>query len=226
MNKKYYSIIVVIALALVLLAGYWFLCPESPALRDSGPVTVMPAEVSSPELTPTPAISPLSDISSPLDRAADRVSKKKFGQYITPANSPVQPERFSGYHTGLDFEIFPEELNQDVAVKAICSGQLERKEKVSGYGGVAIQSCTLDGDPVTVIYGHLDLASISSAVGDSLPAGKILAELGADQSSDTAGERQHLHLGIHRGTAVDVRGYLAEPGGLNAWIDPCQYVCF
>jgi hypothetical protein len=52
----------------------------------------------------------------PMMRAGERVAKKPFGIFITPQSSPVQPEHFRGYHTGADFEIFPEELNVDVAV--------------------------------------------------------------------------------------------------------------
>ena len=33
-----------------------------------------------------------------------RITKKPFGIFITTQNSPVQPERFSGYHTGVDVE--------------------------------------------------------------------------------------------------------------------------
>jgi hypothetical protein len=32
------------------------------------------------------------------------LQKKPFGIYITPENSPVQPENFTGYHTGIDVE--------------------------------------------------------------------------------------------------------------------------
>src|SRR4030042_789723 len=74
-----------------------------------------------------------------------------------PQNSPVSPEKFKGYHTGSDFEIFPEELGVDVSVKAVCAGKLLLKEYATGYGGVAVQSCALDNNPITVIYGHLKL---------------------------------------------------------------------
>jgi len=60
------------------------------------------------------------DFQPPLDRAAERVSKKPFGIFITPQNSPVQPEKFRGYHTGADFEIFSDELDANVPVTAEC----------------------------------------------------------------------------------------------------------
>ena len=103
----------------------------------------------------------------PLDRASERVTKKPFGIYITPKTSPVQPERFQGYHTGTDFEIFPEELNADVPVHAICTGKIAVKRSASGYGGVLVQNCELNNQPITVIYGHLKLASIAKNAGDN-----------------------------------------------------------
>src|SRR5438105_13240780 len=49
---------------------------------------------------------PANTISSadiPLENAQTRVTKKFFGTKVSPGNSPVTPERFSGYHTGVDF---------------------------------------------------------------------------------------------------------------------------
>jgi hypothetical protein len=168
----------------------------------------------------------ISGFQPPLDRAEERVAKKPFGIYITPATSPVQPERFQGYHTGTDFEIFPEELNIAVPVKAICPGKLILKKSASGYGGVAVELCNLDNNPITVIYGHLKLASIIAKINDNLKAGDTLGILGTDKSVETDGERKHLHLGIHPGSTINIRGYANLKAGLLEWIDACQYVCF
>ncbi len=162
---------------------------------------------------------------APLDRAKERVTKKYFGIFITPATSPVQPERFRGYHTGTDFEIFPEELNTQVLVRTICDGKLILKKTASGYGGVAVQSCILDNQPITVTYGHLKLASIAQNTGADLKAGDELAQLGAAYSSETDGERKHLHLGIHKGSAINILGYVQAKSELAGWIDPCLFVC-
>ncbi|MCL5774898.1 MAG: hypothetical protein M1333_01655, partial [Patescibacteria group bacterium] len=54
----------------------------------------------------------------PLDKALERVTKKPFGIKISPQNSPVSPERFSGFHTGVDFETFPDEQDTGVSVYA------------------------------------------------------------------------------------------------------------
>jgi len=161
----------------------------------------------------------------PLDRAAERVTKKPFGIYITPQNSPVQPERFQGYHTGTDFEIFPEELDADVPVRTICPGKIAVKRFASGYGGVLVQNCTLDNQPITVVYGHLKLASISKNTGDQLDAGEEIGILGRAYSPETDGERKHLHLGIHKGTSINILGYVQNKNELSGWVDPCEFVC-
>ena len=161
----------------------------------------------------------------PLSRAAERITKKTLGQYITPQNSPVQPEKFQGYHTGTDFEIFPEEADAAVSVRAVCSGKLLLKEFASGYGGVAVESCDLEGNPITVIYGHLKLTSIDLKNGSDLKAGDVIGVLGKGYSSETDGERKHLHLGFCKGSSVNIRGYVSSVSQLSGWLDPCVYIC-
>jgi murein DD-endopeptidase MepM/ murein hydrolase activator NlpD len=165
------------------------------------------------------------DFVSPLDRPKDRITKKTFGMYITPKTSPVQPERFMGYHTGVDFEIFPNELNSEVPVRAVCSGKLVLKKTASGYGGVAVEECILNKEPITIIYGHLKLASVNKKSGDIIKAGEVLGVLGADKSAETDGERKHLHLGFHKGTAINIRGYVSIKSDLSGWLDPCLFIC-
>ncbi|MDD5567153.1 MAG: M23 family metallopeptidase [Patescibacteria group bacterium] len=167
----------------------------------------------------------VSPFQPPLTKSGERITKKPFGIHITLQNSPVQPERFQGYHTGADFEIFPDELTADVAVKAVCSGVLKVKEYASGYGGVAVETCQLNNEPITVIYGHLKLASIQYKAGDSINVGDQLGLLGADKSVETDGERKHLHLGFHKGSAINLLGYVNTQAGLADWIDPCLYIC-
>lgn len=161
----------------------------------------------------------------PLDRAGDRVTKKNFGIFITPQNSPVQPEKFSGYHTGADFEIFPEELNTVVEVHAVCTGKLAVKEYATGYGGVVVESCDLNGQPISVIYGHLRLASINLDTGADLKARDTIGVLGSAYSSETSGERKHLHLGFHKGISVNILGYVSNKVALSGWLNPCLWVC-
>lgn len=167
----------------------------------------------------------LKEFISPLEKAQQRVTKKPFGIFIVPKNSPVQPEKFSGYHTGTDFEIFPEELDADVPVRAVCSGKLRLKKIANGYGGLAIEDCFIEKNPITAIYGHLKLESIEYEAGADLKTGDIIGILGRDRSRETDGERKHLHLGFHKGTNVNILGYVQNKADLSGWIDPCRYVC-
>ncbi|MCX6797790.1 MAG: VTT domain-containing protein [Candidatus Falkowbacteria bacterium] len=70
----------------------------------------------------------INQLTPPLADARARVTKKSFGIKISPTDSPVQPEKFSGYHTGVDFETWPSEADQDVVVSALCSGPLILKK--------------------------------------------------------------------------------------------------
>lgn len=155
----------------------------------------------------------------PLVRARERVTKKPFGIKISPENSPVQPERFLGYHTGVDYEIFSGEENTDIQVFAICSGNLAAKRTISGYGGVLVQECNLENQAVTIIYGHIKLASAKQKVGDYITKGETLAILGNGYSTETDGERKHLHLGIHKGSGIILFGYVQSQADLANWID-------
>lgn len=188
----------------VLLIAVWLWKshqPQNPII--SPPVKI--AETKLPVLVP------------PLDRAQERVTKKKFGGYFN--------DRFRGFHTGADFEIFPEELDKEVQVHAVCAGKLRLKEFASGYGGIAVQDCQINNHAVTIIYGHLKLTSIAKTAGQEIKAGEVLGILGAAFSQETDGERKHLHLGFHQGEVVDIRGYVNSPTELSAWLDPCQFVC-
>lgn len=160
----------------------------------------------------------------PIDQAAARVTKKPFGIHVTPGHSPVSPERFHGYHTGVDFETFPNETSTPVIIKTICAGKLLIKTTARGYGGMVVQSCALNKQPITVVYGHLKLTSVTSKVGQLLKQGTTLAVLGKGYSSETAGERKHLHLGIHLGSKIDTRGYVQNKSELKGWVDFSKYI--
>jgi hypothetical protein len=223
--------IVVIALALIVSVGAWF---GMKGREMASPVPASPSEPSSsappPPSAPPPAegapsstdalVPPPAGIALPLPDALSRVTKKPFGIFITPANSPVQPEYFRGYHTGTDFETLPNEQEIDVPVSAICDGTLVMKKWATGYGGVAVERCTVDGQPVTVIYGHVRRSSVSPNAGDAMKAGEAFAVLGKGFSTETDGERKHLHLGIHKGTSISILGYVQKKSDLNQWIDP------
>lgn len=155
----------------------------------------------------------------PMEKTAQRITKKPFGIFITSQNSPVQPERFSGFHTGTDFEILPGEENQDVSIFAICDGKVIYRNTVSGYGGVIIQNCTLNNEAVTVLYGHLSLSKSPAQINIQYKKGDQIAVLGEGYSLETSGERKHLHLGIHKGTRIELRGYVQSRSELSNWLD-------
>ena len=150
---------------------------------------------------------------APLERIAERVTKKPFGIF-------VEEERFTGYHTGTDFEIFSGEQQQNITVSTICGGQLRSKELAGGYGGVVLQDCIRESQPLTVLYGHLRLQSIAHNNGDYLLPGQALGVLGTAYSTETDGERAHLHLGILKGTVTNLAGYVSQQSQLSPWINP------
>lgn len=160
----------------------------------------------------------------PLDRPTDRITKKPYGIYITSATSPVQPERFSGYHTAVDLEAFPHEEEADVMVRAFCSGPILTIRTVNGYGGVIVQQCEVDNQTITALYGHININSVIPSVGDTAKPGDELALLGAGYSSETDGERKHLHFALHKGATIEYRGYVSSESALADWIDPALYL--
>lgn len=172
-------------------------------------------------VSPAPSGTAVLTTSGPIYDPA-RVTKKPFGLYVSPGNSPVSPERFAGFHTGTDFETTAAEADIDVPVPAFCDGTLLVNRTASGYGGVAVQSCVLDGQTVTVIYGHLKQPSIVP-IGTILKKGDRVGILGKGFSSETDGERKHLHLGAHKGTAINITGY-ASSGELYNWLNPADYL--
>jgi len=212
----------IIVLILIVIGLVWFAVNRKPANAPTN-VSLNGQNQQSSKAT-QPVADPSHPFIAPISDASARTTKKFFGTYVTPKNSPVQPERFTGYHTGTDFETFPNEQNADVSISVICDGKLLLKEYASGYGGVAVQACVLNGSAVTVIYGHLRLSSIAPNTGEMLHAGDHLAVLGTGYSTETDGERKHLHLGIHKGTAINILGYVQQKSQLSGWIDPLSVI--
>lgn len=155
----------------------------------------------------------------PIEDFETAITKKPFGIYITPQTSPVQPERFTGYHTGVDIEITKAE---DTPVYAIAEGKITTKKEADGYGGVLVITHTINNEKITAIYGHLRLSSIEKEVGDQVKAGEQIALLGTAYSNETDKERKHLHFAIIPGESTDLRGYVEDKSELENWIDPMQ----
>jgi hypothetical protein len=177
------------------------------------------------EITPENSSPPAEAVFGvPINNSLTRITKKPFGLFVTPENSPMTPEKFTGYHTGVDFETFSTEQNEDIFITTICEGGLLEKRWASGYGGVVAQECQFFGNPIIVVYGHLKLSSVTKNAGEILTTGEILGVLGQGFSVDTDGERKHLHLGIHKGDQINLRGYVQTEGELDEWINLEQYL--
>lgn len=159
---------------------------------------------------------------APLPNTYYRPTPLHFGMYVTPdpKTNPIHPpERFIGYHVATDFEILPGEANKDVPVYAVCGGKIHYSGFAEGYGGVITEYCSIKGQDVTVIYGHLKLDSLVPA-GTLVGTGQTLAILGAAKSHDTDGNRKHLHLGIAIGQANEMRGYVETESEIKLFLDP------
>jgi len=157
----------------------------------------------------------------PIAEFEKRVTKKPFGIYITPQSSPVQPEKFSGYHTGVDVEY--SDVEDEVEVVAIADGIVLRSEWVSGYGGMTAIRHNIDGQDYIVIYGHLNPDNLL-AKGQTVSSGDKIGALGKGYSNQTDGERKHLHLAVYSGNDINVKGYVSSQEELSQWIDPLQFL--
>lgn len=151
---------------------------------------------------------------APIENFESLINFKPFGVYITPQSSPVQPERFTGYHTGIDIEV---DTETETPVYAIADGKVELARTVNGYGGVMILSHEIDGETYSVLYGHLDPASFSEG---EVKKGQQIAVLGEAYSQETDGERKHLHFSIKPGLDLDLKGYVQNESALSGWVDP------
>jgi len=168
---------------------------------------------------PAPAASdgrPTPEFTEPAAEFKTRVTKKPFGIKISPKNSPIQPERFSGYHTGADGEYA--DIATDVPVMAISDGEIVTARTASGYGGVMVLKFQLNEQDWYAVYGHVRPSSMKQA-GTKVARGQELAVLGTGYSAETDGERRHLHLGIANKNTIT--GYVSSQEELKAiWIDP------
>lgn len=154
----------------------------------------------------------------PIAEFEKRITKKPFGIYITPQDSPVQPERFTGYHTGVDVEY--EDITTAVPVFAIDDGELVLAQWAPGYGGTIVLKVNIESQELYVFYGHLDPQSFSENV--QVKKGEQIAVLGKGQSQETDFERKHLHFAIIK-NKVDLRGYVKTEEELNGWHNPPEF---
>lgn len=201
MDRKY--LVLLIFLICVSIFSWFFLKDKKSTINNS--------------VTITPTIQPTKGVEEiyPIAEFKQRITKKPFGIYITPKNSPVQPERFKGWHTGVDVEYI--DIKEDVPVLAVCNGEIVKTEWVSGYGEMIVLKCQIKNIDYYVIYGHLRASSISKKV--KVLKGDQIAVLGNGNTQEIDFERKHLHFGIHK-NSMDLRGYVQNQNELTGWLDP------
>lgn len=227
MNTKYYAF-TVLMIAMVLIVLFYIgreqifnrpaiLSAPTPLVTASAESTI---NTSAPLLEITP-VQPQSLLDNPIDEFEQRITKKTFGQYITPQNSPIQPEKFTGYHTGVDVEY--EDEAGEVEVRATADGEVIYSGYVNGYGGVAIISHTINSKNYLSLYGHLAPSSLVNN-GERVSKSQKIGILGEGFSSETDGERRHLHFAIIKGNDIDYRGYVQSEADLDAWVNPIDFI--
>ncbi|MFA6492539.1 MAG: M23 family metallopeptidase [Patescibacteria group bacterium] len=216
-NKNKVWIVFLAILIIVLIVSAYFINRQIKNNKSNiiqNTPTITPTN-SSPIAAPTTITTQA--FAEPIAQFKQRITKKPFGIYITPENSPVSPERFTGFHTGVDVEY--QDVDTDVPVYALADGAIVLSRTASGYGGVLIIDFKLDGVDHTALYGHLRPESLPQ-VGQSFKKGEQIAVLGTGYSSETDNERRHLHFAILSDNRVDLKGYVQNESELSGWIDP------
>ncbi len=213
MQKKYTLLLLGTGLIIAIFLLKKTSTPE--VVKQVSNITATPTEFVSQEKS--------SDYFYPLTNYSSRINVRKFGQYFGP-NDPkpnmVCGRVFVGFHDGDDLEVTDAEQNSDVPVYAVATGKILQVGNVDGYGGLLVQQAEINGEPVTIYYGHIGLDSVSKKAGDELEAGEIIGNLGKGCSEETDNERKHLHFAVKKGTGVDVRGYVPSADILSSWKNP------
>ncbi|MFY9493072.1 MAG: M23 family metallopeptidase [Minisyncoccia bacterium] len=178
----------------------------------------------------------LQQLGYPPYSAAGHTFKPVAGAVYLPVrnfyeNQTVNPfgvyrsNRFLGYHSGVDVEVDSGDINRKVPVYSIFEGEVKEVELANGYGGVVAVKHSFGDIDLIGIYGHVRLWDVKAKVGQKIGAGAVIGYLGADYSSETDGERKHLHFGLSRQEKVDIRGYVEGLDELKKdWINPSEFL--
>lgn len=192
----------------------YFFAPKNKLIQNDSPAATIPNPIPTTNSQAQPTIDQLV---APIADFKTRITKKPFGIYITPQNSPVQPERFTGYHTGTDVEY--QDVTEDVPVYALFDGKIVLSKTASGYGGVFMIDFTYEGVERCALYGHIRPSSLPK-LGTQATKGEQLGLLGTGYSTETDGERRHLHFAILSDNRLSILGYVQTKSQLSGWIDP------
>lgn len=133
--------------------------------------------------------------------------------------------RFNGFHTGVDVEVSPADLDRDVPVHSIYKGTVVSVEQSGGYGGVVTIKHKFGDSQYIATYGHLRLSDIKVSRGERVGSGELIGYLGANYSTETDGERKHLHFGINMSGYQSILGYVdTREELLKVWLDPTLFL--
>lgn len=175
-KKKKKKILIIFIIFIIVLVSTWFLFFGNKKVKEEGIINDEADSINNNNLNDNLSIEKEqkqeqeqeqeeltnlkdeSNLTEPIAEFETRIIKKPFGIYITPQNSPVQPEKFQGYHTGSDIEY--EDVDSEVEVFSIANGKVALSRWVSGYGGVIIISHNIEGENILSLYGHLDPNSL------------------------------------------------------------------
>jgi murein DD-endopeptidase MepM/ murein hydrolase activator NlpD len=215
MKKTIIIILVLIGVLLIILIRSKVYAPTADNKQEA-----IPSKNGSQAQTVKPT--PISDYYYPITDYNQRIQIHSYGTLVKPGDEKalICGRAFSGYHAGDDLEIKPGEASIDVSIKAIAAGTVREVSWVSGYGGLVVIEHSLNGQAVTAYYGHMNTNSVYLKTGDTVAAGQAIGNLGQGCSQQTDYERKHLHFDIHKGTTLDVRGYVPSLSILSQWLDP------
>lgn len=158
----------------------------------------------------------------PTEEFRQRITKKPFGIFITPETSPIQPDRFLGFHTGVDAEFT--DRTDEIPVRAVANGNIVFRRWVSGYGGVIIIQHEINDRQLHALYGHLDASNFPPRNIIRVRAGDVIGVLGDGGTEETDDVRKHLHFSIRPAQeSFDLRGYVKSHEELSGWFDPLQW---
>lgn len=189
----------------------WIVYSKTSNFKDANIATQSPSDPH------TDTTSQINYLHEPAADFVKRVTKKPFGIFITPSSSPIQPEKFLGYHTGVDAEYG--DIAAQVPVYAVQDGIVAYSGYVSGYGGVIVLTGKINNQDVRFLYGHLNSAQLLSN-NTAVKTGQQIGILGIGFSKETDFERKHLHFAIIKGTKFDFLGYVQNKSDLSGWFDP------
>ena len=232
--KRYFWIFISVLIIAALVGGFFlwrYYKNRKTASSQTSSATTSTAQ-STPSTSSNPAPSSTTSAPTlvyPISSFATRATTNLFGTFYLAGGS-ANPDRlvcpnatyYSGYHTAVDLETTSAEASQNMPVLAIAAGTVRQVSAVSGYGGLIVIQYNLGGSNYTAYYGHINLSTAKVKAGQNVTVGETLANLGPSCSLTNGDVRKHLHFGLHKGTAIDVRGYAPDKTALASWVDPVQ----